>query len=154
MWLSRKRVGVLKEVSLQTRFEQGVATRKRLIDAAIALLISKSFQQTTIDEIAEKARFSKGAFYFHFSNKQAILEALVKYLGELGLLWPPFPEVSSEVGLTLAQLESVVFKIWVEAKEKPEIRELLQSYLGPMTAASLAREMGKLVQHQILAIPA
>ena len=137
---------------METRLERRKATRKRLIDATIALLAVKGFQQTSIDEISQKAGFSKGAFYFHFESKEAMITAMVEYLGELGLLWPPFPKFCPELVMTDAQIEAVVFEIWIEARRKPEIRkELLnfRKYFGPV---GLATELGRVVQHQIMGV--
>lgn len=138
---------------MDTRFERGVATRKRLINSALALLTVKGFQQMTIDEISEKAGFSKGAFYFHFESKEAMFVAMVKYLEELGLLWPPYPEVSHELGLSSKEIESMIWEIWVEARWKPEIRKELANSKKPWgTDVDLALKLGSVVQHQVLAL--
>lgn len=144
-------MGVLKEVSLRTRFERRQATRKRLIDAALALLTIKGFQQTTLDDISQKAGLTKGAIYFHFSNKQDLLVEVVRHLGDLKLLWPPFPEFSQELGLSANEIESIVFEILVEAKHQPKIRNLLWTY-NSKTEADLILDLGHLIQHQVLAV--
>lgn len=139
---------------MDTRFERRVATRKRLIDAALTLLVGKGFEQTTIDEISQKAGFSKGAFYFHFESKEAMLGAMVEYLGKLGLLWPPFPKFCPELVMTDAQIEAVVFEIWIEARRKPEIRQELLNFKKDFRLVGLATELGRVVQHQVLEVRA
>lgn len=50
--------------------------RGELLDAAQALFFSKGYEATTVADIMERARVSKGGFYHHFSTKEDLLEAL------------------------------------------------------------------------------
>jgi AcrR family transcriptional regulator len=47
-------------------------TRAALLDAARTLFVTKGFDATSIEEIAQLAQASKGAVYHHFSDKQEI----------------------------------------------------------------------------------
>lgn len=50
------------------------ATRKReILDAAEHLFFSKGFENTTMDEIAERAEFGKPTLYTYFKSKEEIL---------------------------------------------------------------------------------
>lgn len=49
-----------------------------LLDAALALFVSKGYSHTSVAEIARAAGVSKGAVYLYFPSKQAILEGLVR----------------------------------------------------------------------------
>jgi AcrR family transcriptional regulator len=60
------------------RFEQRKLTRARLIDAALTLFSTSGYEHATIDDISEKAGYSKGAYYFHFSTKEDILLELLR----------------------------------------------------------------------------
>jgi len=53
-------------------------TRKRLLDAAYVLFSEKGVDATAIEDITERADLGKGTFYRHFSNKEAVLNALVE----------------------------------------------------------------------------
>ncbi len=55
--------------------------RKQLLTSAQQLFIEKGYRGTSIEEIAQKAKLSKGAFYHHFENKEAVLHALVTEMG-------------------------------------------------------------------------
>ncbi|GAA3226655.1 helix-turn-helix domain-containing protein [Actinocorallia longicatena] len=52
-------------------------TRRRLVQTAMRLWTERGFEtgieETTIDEIVEKAGVTKGTFYFHFAHKEEIL---------------------------------------------------------------------------------
>lgn len=53
--------------------------KKRLIEAGMKLIVKKGFHATSIQEIADQAGVSKGAFYLHFESKEAILLAIYHY---------------------------------------------------------------------------
>jgi AcrR family transcriptional regulator len=63
-----------EKAGTMTRKERERATRrKEIIDAAQNLFISKGFENTTMDEIAEKAEFGKPTLYSYFKSKDEIL---------------------------------------------------------------------------------
>jgi len=53
-------------------------TRKRLLDAAMAMFREKGVDATTIEDITERADVGKGTFYRHFANKEAVVVALAE----------------------------------------------------------------------------
>ncbi|HLV99152.1 MAG TPA: TetR/AcrR family transcriptional regulator [Ktedonobacterales bacterium] len=56
------------------------ATRQRILDAAEEVFAEKGYHGTVVDDIIQKARTSKGGFYFHFPSKQGIFLALIDVL--------------------------------------------------------------------------
>lgn len=54
--------------------------RQQLLSSARQLFVKKGFRGTTTDEIARKARLTKGALYHHFECKEDILFALLEDL--------------------------------------------------------------------------
>lgn len=55
------------------------ATRRRILEAAQRLFSERGYANTTIQDILDElGDLSKGAIYHHFSNKEAILEALTE----------------------------------------------------------------------------
>lgn len=61
----------------RSRAENKVETRRRLLDAARKVIAGVGYHGATLDEIAARAGFTKGALYWHFPNKQALFMALV-----------------------------------------------------------------------------
>lgn len=51
-------------------------TQERIIDASIRLFIEKGYEQTTIQDILDVLKLSKGGLYHHFKSKEDILEAV------------------------------------------------------------------------------
>lgn len=54
--------------------------RQQLLMSAQLLFAKKGYKETTTEEIAKKAKLTKGALYFHFKNKEDILFELVKHV--------------------------------------------------------------------------
>jgi TetR/AcrR family transcriptional regulator, transcriptional repressor for nem operon len=64
--------------------KQPETTRRKLIEAATALMLRRGFNATTVDEICANAGVTKGSFFHHFENKDDIGQAVVKAWGEFG----------------------------------------------------------------------
>lgn len=56
------------------------ATRRRLLDAAETVFAAKGYHGAAVDDIIAASASSKGGFYFHFANKEAIFLALIEAL--------------------------------------------------------------------------
>lgn len=56
----------------KTREQQAEETRQRIYQTALKLFEKKGFNQVSVDEIVQKSKSSKGAFYGHFSSKYDI----------------------------------------------------------------------------------
>ena len=54
------------------RLEQAERTRQHIYESAMALFNQKGFENATVEEVAEAAGLSVGAFYHHFKSKQEI----------------------------------------------------------------------------------
>ena len=59
------------------RDENSEATRQALLDAARDLFTLQGYNVTGIESIANAARVTRGAFYHHFADKKALLDAVV-----------------------------------------------------------------------------
>ena len=53
-------------------------TRQRLIEAALALMHEKPFDQVTVEEITELADVAKGTFFTYFPTKEHLLHAYIR----------------------------------------------------------------------------
>lgn len=59
-------------------------TRQRLIDATVRLMLRQGFAATSVDMICKEAGMTKGGFFHHFGNKEAIGKAAVEWWGQMG----------------------------------------------------------------------
>ena len=58
--------------------------RKLILDAALDVFAAGGYQETTLDEVAERAGVSKALIYEHFSSKRDLYrEILERWVGEL-----------------------------------------------------------------------
>lgn len=53
-------------------------TRTRILASALSLFVRKGYDHTTFVDIAERLKMTKGAVYWHFASKEALLVALVE----------------------------------------------------------------------------
>ena len=58
--------------------EEGRDAREELLEAAAQVFAEKGFQAASVDEIAGRAGFSKGALYWHFKSKDDLFFALLE----------------------------------------------------------------------------
>lgn len=63
--------------------EEAQATRESVLIAALDLFSEKGYSRTTFADIARKIGMTRGAVYWHFDNKPALLAALVDYFRSL-----------------------------------------------------------------------
>jgi AcrR family transcriptional regulator len=64
------------------RSEYAEQTRAALIGAAAQAFAKHGFAATSITQIADAARVTKGAVYHHFSDKQSLFEAVMNHYNE------------------------------------------------------------------------
>jgi AcrR family transcriptional regulator len=60
-----------------TRKEKQAHTRECLMHSAATVFARRGLQQASIDEVAEDAGFTKGAFYANFKNKEELFLAML-----------------------------------------------------------------------------
>jgi TetR/AcrR family acrAB operon transcriptional repressor len=56
--------------------EEAEQTRRRIMAAALNVFDQRGISRTTMEHIAEAACVTRGAIYWHFSDKQALLKAI------------------------------------------------------------------------------
>lgn len=75
----------MNEAPKKSRQEQRSAeSQEKLILAAQTLILRQGFAATTVDQICAEAGLTKGAFFHHFTNKDAIGRAALDAWGAMG----------------------------------------------------------------------
>lgn len=64
--------------SADGRTVRRLATRERLVAAALELFAERGYSATSIDEVAERAGVSKGTVFYNFGSKQGLGSAVVR----------------------------------------------------------------------------
>ena len=62
--------------------EEAEKTRARILASALSLFVKKGYERTTFTDIAARLKMTKGAVYWHFETKEALLVALVEEMLE------------------------------------------------------------------------
>lgn len=65
---------------MKKKIEQRQASIDKLLNAALHLFVSKGYRSTNLEQIAGAADLTKGAVYFYFGSKEAVLIALLKHV--------------------------------------------------------------------------
>ena len=63
---------------LSRREELGVESRRKIVDAAAALMAERGFAGTSIAAVSQRSGLPSGSIYWHFESKEALLAAVVE----------------------------------------------------------------------------
>jgi AcrR family transcriptional regulator len=127
-----------------TRAEKQAQTRAALIDAAAALFVDRGLHATSVEAIAARAGYTRGAFYANFATKEEVFAALLqdrvygayRVMGERRLAADELPS-SRHTGETLARIQAHpdgrwMFRLWLEllahAGRDDEMRALAREF--------------------------
>ncbi|MES2320735.1 MAG: TetR family transcriptional regulator [Pseudomonadota bacterium] len=121
-----------------------LATRDNILDCAEAVFVRQGVSRTTLLDIAVEAGVSRGAIYWHFADKVAVLEAMLgraKMPLESALLTleqsfvdDPFRDLFAYATLVFTLVESDA-----KASRVYEIVTLKVEYVDEMTAVRVRR---------------
>jgi AcrR family transcriptional regulator len=118
------------------RAEQADA-RGELLKAAAELFAARGFRGASVEDIAERAGYSKGALYWHFESKDELFFALMDEsvdaptheMIELLQAAPPERDMAPEAGRRLVELVGeqrdlllLDHEYWAQAVRDPELR--------------------------------
>lgn len=116
----------------------GRDARQELLSAAAEVFVERGFHDTSVDEVAERAGYSKGTVYWHFAGKEDLFLALVeervhrptRELIELLRSAPGSQDMAPEANRRFAELLSgqrewlvLDHEHWLRAVRDPELRE-------------------------------
>ncbi len=143
-----------------TRKERQARTRSSLIDSAGRVFSERGMQGASIDQVAEQAGYTKGAFYANFKSKEELFLAMLdERFAELsaeidGAVGPEGEpeEQAREAGLgsdryvaANEEWERLFFEFAIYAARHPEFRaELVTRYRG--LRERIAATMGRRAQ--------
>ncbi|TCD14237.1 TetR/AcrR family transcriptional regulator [Oricola cellulosilytica] len=63
--------------------KENPSTRSSLMEAAFAVIRAKGYSATTVDDICAEAGVSKGAFFHHFTSKEALAVAAAQHWSDV-----------------------------------------------------------------------
>ncbi len=104
--------------------EEAEKTYGLLVDAAEEIFSTKGYARATFQEIAEHAGLTRGAVYWHFSDKHQLLEAVLR---RAQLPWDRLPEhySSQAEAPSRAQLANVIGSALSEINDDPRLHRVV-----------------------------
>lgn len=134
----------------RTQEERSTETRRKLVEAAIAVVDEAGYANLTISKVAERAGLTNGAMQHHFSSRGDLLLAV------LDMLYPvmeiPFERISehklplrSRVGMLVDALWQIysrpeylaIWDIAFGARTDPVLHPRLRAYQGDLTTRTM-----------------
>ena len=120
-----------------SRAERREQTRQELISAAEACFVSQGFQASSVDEVAERAGYTKGAVYSNFASKEdlffAVYERRIERMQievEPGLRQAGAQQTFDWLATSAIERRdrddgwlAVFFEFWAHALRHPELRD-------------------------------
>ncbi len=86
------------------------ATRAKIVEAARMLFNRHGFQNVTIDQVMQEAGLTRGGFYNHFKNKEALFsEAVSSFLMGRGAEW------RQDAGIDISNLKPEMAQQMIDA---------------------------------------
>ncbi len=124
-----------------SRAERRQQTQEELVTAAETCFIGRGFHDTSVDEIAERAGYTKGAVYSNFASKEDLFLAVYQRRVERVLtnVVPGLREAGAERALdwlatvTIQRRDSedgwlaVFFEFWAHVLRNPPLRERFEA---------------------------
>lgn len=107
------------------REKKNELVKQAFYDAAMELFREKGFDETSVDEIAEKAGYSRATFFNHFGVKQGVLR---HYGHRLQDLVEEFLDRSDPPVSPLEMIRQVIFAMVREAEEHLDEVRLISTY--------------------------
>lgn len=104
------------------------ATRARLLAAAEEVFAERGFHGASVEDLCERADFTRGAFYSNFASKDELLLEL--YAEHAARLHARVAEVAETPGLSLEQVLEGVYDAWTDDPDARRRWHLLSSELA------------------------
>src|SRR5262245_42038719 len=106
-------------------YKKSEASRRQVLDAAIAVLAVKGLATTSVQDIADAAGVSKGAVHYHFESKDDLYEHVLVRCCEA--LEGRVVAVFEQPGLPTERIHRVLAEMWAVRRDgAPEIRVLTE----------------------------
>lgn len=102
--------------------EEADQTRRRIIAAALRTFHRHGIARTTLEDIARAARVTRGAIYWHFSGKQALLRAIREQVSLPLIDQSDFTLLYETAGAPLERVERFLVDLLRAVEESREIR--------------------------------
>jgi AcrR family transcriptional regulator len=129
------------------RKAQGVASRERLLDAAVELFAERGYAATSVDALCRRAGTAPTALYWHFERKEGLLAAALDRVA--GTWIEAIVNSVYQVGDPMERLDRAVARMRALVEEDPHLLRLLLTVMlersdgDPAARRTLQRIFGR-----------
>lgn len=142
------RIGEGVRMARRTK-EEALQTREELIDAAEKVFHKKGVAQTSLNNIAQEAGLTRGAFYWHFKNKQEVFKAMLdRQMAPLGHVGPIIEE-SDDTNPLKRLRESLLFVVR-DLEQDPHRRRVYEIFFQKCEMTAQNEPMGTLLRQSVV----
>ena len=118
-------------------------TVEKILDAAALLFLQKGYQNTTLQDIIDATKLSKGAVYHHFRSKEEIAQRVGDRLGDQ--MWEPLRHIRDDPALTFAgQRQQQIAQTLPHLCSNPQFLAMeltnIEAHLAPECIAPMIRQ--------------
>jgi len=129
-----------------TKATRATTTRARTVDAALTAFGTRGYDSTSLDALAGELGVRKQTILYHFTSKDALLDAVIDEAGTE--LIAVLSEAVSGSDPGWARVDAVVRSVFRLAARRPELLGLLRevSRLGPPAATRFREMLGPFIE--------
>lgn len=119
-------------------YENGLSTRKIILDTCVRLFLKKGFHETSYDDICREAHVNRGSIYYHFKEKENIrYEVLWELImQDRSFIMNCCPHTEYDIFLSL-------YLFWLQFFENPMIRKFNLDYYKDQPVYTPHSELGR-----------
>ena len=89
--------------------EDADATREAILDSAEELFSNQGIARTRLEDIAKQAKVTRGAIYWHFKNKEEIIDAMIdRVVTPAEVAVEALVSNSDDISVSVASLKNVI----------------------------------------------
>jgi len=128
--------------------EEHSARRNEILDAALQLVYTKGYDKMTIQDILDKLKISKGAFYHYFDSKVTVLEAVIERMAA-EQVEPVFLSIVQDPNLTALEKFHSYFQMstYWKTSNKAFLMQLMQIWYSDENALTRQKMLAKTAEH-------
>ncbi len=112
------------------REKKAARTREQIIDAALDLFVAQGYEQTTIEQIAERAEVGTSTLYRYFASKDLILIDRISTMADLGSRLRSRPG-DEPLRVALAEALRASVESFADDPRSPAMRKIIDNAPGP-----------------------
>lgn len=140
----------LEKIKMGATKEQAEKTKLDLLDAALNVFSKKGYNSTRLEDIAQEASVTRGAFYWHFKNKTEVFCELHKQI--MNNFIQSMRDFVEESLSPLNNLKNVLLKTMtmiLEDKNAQQIGKLIYAFENTPELAPVLTTLRKEMEHPI-----